>query len=176
MPFTATNIRPNGLFAGVPSDATNVPCDSFVNAEASQELPFGTMVVQGTNADEAKVFTSNANKMIGILRNHFAYATGTNGEVGLIGLKPKVAAGVAQRGKMTVVVGEAVTPASAVRVRATVAAGALGTNTGPGTFCTTASGGNTIRLPFCRFLGTTTGPGVVELAFDMTMRDTAVND
>lgn len=180
MPFTQTNIRPNNLFAGVAADTTTTPCETYVNAEASQELPFGTMAVQGTLDGDAKVFASNANKMIGIVRNHFAYAL-TNGpafggEIGTIGLKPKVAVQAAQRGKMTVVVGEAVTPASPVRVRADTNAGALGTSNGPGTFCTTSSAGHTIRLPFARFTTSTTGAGVAEVAFEMDLRDTAVND
>jgi hypothetical protein len=180
MPFTQTNLRPNGLFAGVAADTNSTPCESYVNAEASQELPFGTMAVQGTGDSDAKVFASNANKMIGIVRNHFAYAQ-TNGpayggDIGTIGVKPKVSVQAAQRGKMTVVVGEAVTPNSPVRVRATTNAGALGTALGPGTFCTTASAGHTVRCPFMRFTTSTTGAGVAEVAFDMNMRDTAVND
>lgn len=179
MSFTGVNLRPNGLFAGVASDNTKIRTRAYVNAEAAQEMPFGTMLVQGTGDDDAKVFASNANKMIGVLRNQFAYAiprSGVGGELGLIGLKPKATLGLAQNGPMTVIVGEAVTPASPVRVRADTNAGALGTALGPGTFCTTSSAGHTIRLPFARFLGTTTGAGVVEVSFDINMRDTAVND
>lgn len=176
MPFTQTNIRPNALFAGVPADNTHTPCDAYVNAEASQELPFGTMAVQGTADSDAKVFAANTDKMIGIVRNQFAYSPGPLAEIGLIGVKPKVAIGAAQRGKITVVVSEAVTPKSPVRVRADTNAGALGASNGPGTFCTTSSAGHTIRLPFCQFKTSTTGAGVAELSFDMDMRDTAVAD
>ncbi len=174
MPFTGVNLRAGAITAGVASDNTKIRGRAYVNAEASQEMPFGTMLVQGTGDDEAKVFAAPANKMIGVLRNQFAYAVPT--ELGTIGLKPKTTLGVAQNGPIMVVVSEAVTPASAVRVRGDTNAGALGAVNGPGTFCTTASAGHTVRLPFARFLGTTTGSGVVEITYDMAMRDTAVAD
>jgi hypothetical protein len=180
MPFTQVNIRPGTLFAGMAIDNAAKATDAYVNAEASQEMPFGTMLVQGTGDQDAKIATANTNKMIGVLRNQFAYAIArgaVGGELGVIGLKPKATLGVAKRGKMTVVVGEAVNPASPVRVRIDANAGVLGATNGPGTFCTTASAGHTVDISkWARFLNTVTGAGVVELEYDITMRANSVND
>lgn len=174
MPFTQTKTSLGGLSAGMVTDLTASDCTSFFNEEASAELAFGTMLVAGTATDSAKLATANTNNLIGILRNDYRYAYGV--DFGSIGLKPKTSLPVLQRGKIMVVVAEAVTPASPVRIRVNTSAGANGATNGPGTFCTTSSAGNTMRLPFARFLGTTTGPGVVELEIDMTMRASAVND
>lgn len=180
MPFTSTKTAPDGPFAGKPAQAKKLPYMSYRNAEASQELPFGTMAIQGTGDNDAKVATATTNKMIGVVANEYRYAIARNqagpSDLGTIGLKPNASVLAAQEGPITVVVGEAVTPASAVRVRMDTNAGALGTANGPGTFCTAASVGHTVRLPFARFLTSTTGAGLVDVDLNMAMRDTAIAD
>lgn len=180
MPFTQVNLRPGNLFAGMAIDNASKATTAYVNAEAAQEMPFGTMLCAGVGDQDAKIVTVSASKLIGILRNQFAYAIGrsaTTGELGLIGLKPKATLGVMERGKAVVVCGEVVTVASPVRVRIDANAGVLGTVLGPGTFCTSASAGHTVDLSkFCRFRNSITVVGLVELEFDMTMRALAVAD
>lgn len=172
MPQTSVSTAPSVAFAGMLADAANTEdVDSYVSEEASAEMPFGAMVCQGASDDTCKIFGANTDKMVGIVQHSHAYQIAN--ELGAVGLKPKVTIGVKKRGKIWVTVDEAVTPASAVRVR-NDANGGANTN---GTFRTTASAGHTMNISsFARFLSTTTGAGVALLEYDVTMRSGATAD
>lgn len=179
MPFTSTKLFTDAFFAGQLSDLAPHTTSSFVNAESSAEVPFGIMLMQGTLDQDALLPTSQNAKLVGVLRHAQIYArlSAGGGELGTIGLIPKTTLGILEAGRIIVVVGEAVTPASDVRVRIDTNAGANGTATGPGTFCTTASATHTLNLSkFARFKGTTTGAGLVELELNMNMRNLALAD
>lgn len=163
-----TSIAPmQAGFAGMNGDSTNSEADSYVSEEVSAEIPFGVMVAQGTSVSGAKLFASNADKMIGVNQHNHYYHNPS--EIGLVGIKPKATMAIKKRGKVWVTVDEAVTPASPVRVRATGATA--------GTFRTSAVAGQTVNMSsFARFLTSTTGAGVVLLEFDITMRNITTND
>jgi hypothetical protein len=149
--------------------------DSFVNAEASAEIPFGVMVCQGaTDKAALKLNTSAAamagDVLLGVVVHSHAYAV--SGELGTTGLKPGVIMSVLRKGRVYVQVEEAVTPASAVKVRA-VAAGAEVA----GAFRDTADSTDCVDCSsFCRYRTTAAAAGFAELELDMTGRNTAVAD
>ncbi len=175
MPFTSTKLKMDEYLAGMPVDNSDHDTESYVNEEASAELPWGVALVQGTADRGAKLAAAQANRIIGVARREDAY--GKDSELGSTGLKPKVSVSVTRRGKLPVLVNEAVAPTSPVRVRMTTNAGANGTNSGPGTFCTTASAGHTVLISSgARFLSTTAGAGIAILAFDFTPLSVAVAD
>jgi len=139
--------------------------DSFVNEEASAEIPFGVAVKGGTNPEnQCKLLTAITDKLLGITVRSDSYQKGH--ELGDTGLKPGVVCRVARKGELLVTVEEAVTPASRVYVRAVVAGAEVA-----GAFRDTTDASDLIDVSaYCRFMGTTTGAGVVRLAFDFTMR------
>lgn len=170
MPFTSVATSMTKAWAGLHADNGAKDVRSFVSAEASAEIPFGVMVAQGTADDQAILFASNANKMIGIVAHSHAYQQPL--ELGATGLKPGVQIGVVEKGRYWVKVEEAVTPASPVRIRCT-AAGA-----GAGSFRTTSAGaGLSINISsFARYLSTAALNGFAIVEIDMLMRSGAVND
>lgn len=156
-------------FPGMRASADPGNIDSYVNGEASAEIPFGVCVAQGTDDKEAIKLAATSDKLLGIVVHRHAYAYGV--ELGDTGLKPDVVMGVMTRGECWVLVEEAVTPASAPLVRA-VAAGAEVA----GAFRDTADASDLIDVShFCRFIGSsTTAPDgttlIARLRFDFTMR------
>lgn len=99
--------------------------DSATSEEASAEIPFGVMLQQGTGDDGAKLLGTSAAAMavrlLGIAVRAHDFAVGS--ELGTTGLKPGATFGCGKKGRFKVLVEDAVTPLSHVRVRA-VAAGA----------------------------------------------------
>lgn len=166
--FSATPARG---FAGMPADFRGLDVVSRVSEEASAEIPFGQMVKQGTT-DRGILrlsATGDTAKLEGVVVHSQNKAK--DFELGSSGLKPKITAGVAVKGRILVSVDEAVTPLSVVRVRCTDSGGTAGT------FRTTASAGNTILCSkWAKFNGTTTGAGIVELEFDMTSSNDSTAD
>lgn len=136
---------------------------SYVNAEASSEMPFGRMLVQGTADRDAKLMTIQTDVMIGVLVHSQAY--NRDNEIGSTGLKPKMTAGVMTRGRVWVAVTEDVTPASVVRVSEV-----------GGTFGDSASAGVTVVLKNARYLTTTLSGGLALLEFDILGRGSNTSD
>lgn len=171
MPQTSVTVGMTRAFAGMLGDvAYSKNCQSYVNSEASAEIPFGVMVGQGATDDTCLKLAAITDKMIGIVAHSHAY--NKDNELGTTGLKPKVTVDVLKKGTIWVPVEEAVTPASAVLVRA-VAAGAEVA----GAFRDTADASDLIDCSaFARYLTTTTGAGFALLEFDMTMRGADVID
>lgn len=148
---------------------------SKINGEASAEIPFGVMVAKGSADDECLKLAATSDKLVGVVVYGPAYARSvgsTTLELGTTGLTPNTLMDVLNVGRIYVFPEEAVTPASAVRVRA-VAAGAEVA----GAFRATADSTDCIDISkFARWLtsGSSTVPAVVEI--DMRNAALAVAD
>lgn len=96
---------------------------SYVNAEASAEMPFGVMLARGTGDQDALLPHTSAAAMadafIGVLVFNHAYAK--DGELGDTGLKPNVQLSVLTHGRVLVTTEDAVSPGDPVRVRVVTA-------------------------------------------------------
>ena len=97
---------------------------SYTSEEASAEIPFGTMVIRGTDEDNGvlQVHTSGATVialLAGVVVHSHAYAK--TQELGDTGLKPDTTFGVLQKGRIWVTTEDACDPGDAVRVRVVVA-------------------------------------------------------
>lgn len=136
-------------FAGQLADTGPYDTASALVEDASNEIPFGVLVVRGTADNQCKLPAAQADvtilKTLGIVKHGFAYAKDT--ELGDNGLKRYATASVVKHGRMRVYSSEAVAVSDAVRVRATNNAGAAGSATlGPGTFCKSAAANHTMLL------------------------------
>jgi len=154
-------------FAGALADSGNKTCASKYSEEASAEIPFGVMVVKGTDEDNGVLLphtsgVASADIMMGVVVHSHAYAKDT--ELGDSGLKPKVSLDVLTHGRIYVLPEETVTPGDPVRVRV-IAAGLEQ----KGAFRTTADSTDCVDISsFARWTkgGSSTVPAVLEL--DMT--------
>ena len=163
-----------GVIAG---DSTLKDIMSYVNAEPALQMPFGTVVMQGTNDNDALTLTAtNVGKILGIVVYSAAYQKnielGTVADAnGRVGLNPGTNTGVLKRGRMWVKVEEAVTTASIVRVRCTTA------GLGAGAFRTTSAGvGLSMVLTGAKFLDSVAINGVTRVEFDCILRSTFTAD
>jgi len=137
-------------------------CLSRVNAEASAEIPFAVMVKQGTDPHEVLKLTAITNKLAGIVVFNHSYAKPN--ELGETGLKPKTAFNILNKGRIWVRTEEAVTQASAVRVRAIATGDEVA-----GTFRTTADANDCVDISkYARFMKAADADSLVELEIDMT--------
>lgn len=170
-PQTSVGTSLTTAIQGMKADASrDENVRSYVSEESSAEIPFGVMVAQGSAVDGALKLAATSDKLIGVVVFDQAYAKDT--ELGDTGLKPKVTLGVMTRGRIWVPVEEAVTPASAVLVRA-VASG----NEVAGAFRDTADSSDCIDISaWARYLSSTSGAGLVLLEFDVNNRGADVID
>lgn len=167
---TTANVAQTGQFAGMLADLDNAEIRTYVNEEASAEIPFGVMVGQGTLDSDALLLAAQADIQIGVLVHDHAYDKPN--ELGDTGLKPNVTMGILTKGTIWVEVEEAVTPASSVRVRAVVTG-----NEVAGAFRDTADASDTIDISkFARYLDTAAINGLTRLYIDMTGRNDRTND
>jgi len=148
--------------------------DAATSEEASAEIPFGTMVIQGTGDHGClKLHTSAAameQLLLGIAVRSHDFARGS--ELGDTGLKPGATFGVGRRGRFWVVPEDAVAPGDPVRVRAVVAG-----NEVKGAFLTAAD--STDAIDISAFAQWKTSADAGELAvveIDMTNSALAVAD
>lgn len=159
-------------FPGVIADNSMLKDEiSYLNAEASLQMPFGTVVMQGTNDNDALLLTAgNVLKIIGPIiysaayqkNNELATVADANARLGLV---PGTLLGIGKRGRMWVKTEEAVTPASVVRVRCTNA------GLGQGTFRTTSAGGGlSMLLVGWKYLDSVGANGLTRIDFDMSFR------
>ena len=154
-------------YAGMLSGIEPTVKRSYINEEASTEMPFGVMVKQGTSFNECKLMAAQADvaNSVGVVLHSHAYAK--DNELGDTGLKRYATANVLREGEVVVYVSEAVAVGGAVRVRADANAGA-GALLGPGTFCTTASATHTVLLTKgARWMKGTSGAGFARLRVDL---------
>lgn len=104
-------------FPGMEPDSSQPGAvNSYLNEEASAEIPFGVMVGQGVTDGGCLLLAATSDKLIGVVMHSHAYAKDL--ELGDDGLKPSVTVGVKAKGRAWVLVEEDVTPASDVLVRA----------------------------------------------------------
>jgi len=159
MAFTAATDTYARGFAGSrnPHPADVVPAPAKRNAEASAEIPFGTVVKHGTLIGDALQLTSTADRLAGVAIHRYNYVPGIEVNATTGDLLPNADFDVLEYAGsgIMVTVDEAVTEASPVRVRVTAAGG------GRGTFRTGAVAAATILLTGARFAGRTTGAGPV---------------
>jgi|GEM_PF-2254470 len=163
-----------GVIAG---DSTLKDIMSYVNAEPSLQVPFGTVVMQGTNDNDALTLTpTNVAKILGIVVYSAAYQKnvelGTSVDAnGRLGLQPGTNMGVLKRGRMWVKVEEAVNPSLVVRVRCTTA------GLGSGAFRTTSAGaGLSMVLTGAKYLDSVGINGIARVEFDCILRSTFTAD
>lgn len=176
---TAVASKMTIAFPGMLSNASlrhNVA--SGVNAEASAQLLFGTMVKKGTGDADCLLMTAAANVLQGVVAHSHAYEKDI--EEGASGLNPTATVGLLRHGAIYVLTSEDVDPTSAVRINCDTNLG-----TTPGSFCKTAVVGHTLNVSStARWLSSSfsyTPPGgstvkVGELELDMTGIAGAVAD
>lgn len=167
-PQTSVSQTQGGPFAGMLSSSHPDQSDSYVSEEASAEIPFGTMVKQGTAENGALKCTATSNVLAGIVVHSHGYAKDT--ELGSTGLKPKVNLRLLQKGRVWVPVEEAVVPGDAVRVRVVAGGGETA-----GAFRKAADSTDCIDISkFARWI--TGGSSVAELEIDLSNRASGVAD
>lgn len=171
MPQTTVPDRMTRAYAGLISDTSFIKdVRSFVSEEASAEIPFGVMVVRGTDKNVGCLLphtsaAASSDIMIGVVVHSHAYDKPL--ELGDTGLKPKTTVGVLVHGRIWVPVEETVAPGDAVRVRV-IAAGAEV----KGAFRTTADSTDTVNITaFARWVTGGAAGSVAELEVDMTRPD-----
>jgi hypothetical protein len=130
-----------------------------INTEASDEIPFGCLMKKGTGDDGVERLDAANNAIAGISvhTNELSQPT----QLGDVGVKPSATFGRLLEGHILVMVEEAVTPASAVRVRHGGVDLAASPQKLPGGFRTSAVAGETAVLSAAKFL---TSAGAGELA------------
>ncbi len=167
-PQTTVSNTQGVAFAGMVADNSLLKdCKSYLSAESSAEIAFGTAVVQGTTEIECLKPAAQANLILGVVAHSHDYQKDV--ELGTTGLKPKATVTPLTRGRIWVVVTEAVTFTDAVRVNMSGA--------DAGKFGKTSSGGVTKLITgAARWLSTTTGAGVAQLEIDINNRSAWTND
>jgi hypothetical protein len=112
-------VAQTGPFAGVYVASMPHRIFSYVNAESTAEIAFGTPVFKGTADNEALIGAADATDMLGIVVHSHLYAKAHGdfaGDLGTTGLLPGVVMSVLQSGIVYVTLSEnSITPASAVR-------------------------------------------------------------
>jgi len=164
MPQSTWSSDPANAYAGLLSQIKPHETESYIQAEASAEMPFGRMVAKGTNDQDAVLMAAQADLPIGIVVHSHNYQKPT--ELGDTGLKPGAMVRVLTKGVIWVQVTEAVTPASAVRY-----------DEAGGTFGDSAVVDETVDISdFARYLGSAGANEFVELEIDMTNRNLRTSD
>lgn len=106
MAITDYSLTMTPSIAGQLADLGISDIRSFVQAEASAEIPFGYAVVQGTLAADALLPSSSDDVFVGIVAHSNAYDP--DNDLGTTGIKPDCELNVVNKGRVWVVVGEAV--------------------------------------------------------------------
>jgi hypothetical protein len=178
MPQTSVSTNALASFPGVLGDngLDHVKASAF-SQEASLQMQFGTMVMQGASDYGANILTAgNVLNIIGCVVYSASFQRGQELGViadanGKLGLLPNTQFNVLKRGRIWVLCEEAVTPASVVRVRCTNA------GNGAGTFRTTSAGaGLSMLLVGARYLDTAGIGGLSRVEFDVLQRRTWTAD
>ncbi len=149
-------------------------CLPGTSEESSAEIPFGVMVCQGTEDDGVLLLHTSAAAMATKLKGVSVFGQGyaKNTELGDTGFKPKCTFDVLNKGRVYVLVEEAVAPGDAVRVRA-VAAGLEV----KGAFRTTADSTDCVDISaFAKWIRGAAEDGLAVVEIDMTSSALAVAD
>lgn len=136
-------------FAGMLADNGDNDILSYVNEEASANLPFGTAVAKGTADNGFLAMVNGSSVIVGVLAHTHQVDPGqvAASPTGA-GVPPKYLGAVLKRGRIMVQVEEAVTPASPVFVRHTAGAG----GTQKGAFRASADTATAVAWTAARFL------------------------
>jgi hypothetical protein len=158
MSQTSYSTYQSGGFAGQLADNGAHEILSYVNAEASANLPFGVAVAKGTGDTDAIQMVNGSSVIVGIAVHSHQVDPGqvASSPVGA-GIPPKYAINALTRGRIYVQVEEAVTPASSVFVRHTSGAG----GTQKGAFRASADTATAVAATGMRYL---TSAGVAGFA------------
>lgn len=162
MPQTSVSSSLTKAFAGMKGDSRKDGHDrSFVNAEASAEIPFGVAVAHGST-DEAAILPADANsKLAGVVVHSHAYDKRV--DFGTTGLKPKVSLSVMRKGSIWVQVEETVAPGEPVFARHTASGG----NTTKGLFRNDADSATCTQLGNSKFLTAATAGNLALVDVDV---------
>lgn len=162
MSQTAVTTQDTNPFAGKIVTAEPGSPRSYTSEESSAEIPFGVLVVHGTNEDAGALLPDGSGDVpIGVVCHSHAHAKDT--ELGSTGLKPKATFGVLRKGVIWVAVEDAVDPGDAVRVRKVAGVGEQ-----LGAFRAAADSTDCSVLTGAAWLTSTSGAGFAQLEVDMT--------
>jgi hypothetical protein len=154
----ANNISPG--FPGMKVDLVDDYVRSYVNAEATAEIPFGVAVAQGASDDACILATGAGVTWVGVALHSNNYDP--TYDLGTVGIKPKKTVGALVFGTVWVLVENAVTVNSRVFIRHTAGAG----GTQKGAFRGDADTATAIEARGCRYLTAAAGGGVAQVQVD----------
>ncbi len=159
-------------FAGLQDGTAENVIESAIN-EGATEVPFGTMVADGTAFDQFESLGEddvNTTPPRGVLVHSHQFQQ--DNQLGSTGLKRYVVAGIMVRGRIWVPVDAAVVSTDAVRYY-----GELGGAAAVGTFTKTLEAGETVNISsFAQWKAYDSGTGLGLLQFDMTDKAGRVAD
>lgn len=117
-------------FAGMLADIRDSETDSYVQGEASAEIPFGVVVAQGTASavdgtpDDAILMVDANSKIVGVHLHSHAFTKNTvDAQVGDTGVKPENLISVLREGRVYAVLEGTCTKGAQAYVRHTAGAG-----------------------------------------------------
>ena len=106
MAITDYSLAMTPSIAGQLADMAQADIRSFVNSEASAEIPFGFAVVQGSGEKDALLPSTSDDVCVGVVVHSHAYDP--ENDLGTTGVKADRELNVINKGRVWVVVGEAV--------------------------------------------------------------------
>lgn len=175
-PIGQIAINPRGqpaAFAGLVS--ANFPSEliSAFSEEASAAIPFGVAVKQGTALQGAKIMTSSADVVKGIIAFDYTHAPGPFGDLLSAGLAPKAQLKVLRKGRIWVVIDPNLASVLPYSDRGWVRYSANGGQTQPGAWGkATDAGHNTDFSNIAVYTGqyqvSSDGTNIAELEVDFT--------
>lgn len=150
-------------YAGQLADSSHNDVVTMVSEEASAEIPMGACVMQGTADDQAKLPTSAAAVMVGVVLHSHQYSKDV--ELGTTGLKPKACLNILRRGRCFVYSETAVVKGLAAFVRHTAEAPDLQT----GLFRADLDTDKAVKVYGIRWAETSSGAGLKLVDVDMLL-------
>lgn len=156
-------------FAGMLADARTKIAETYLQGEASAEIPFGVAVAEGAigangTPNKGILMVDATSVIAGVLMHQHTYAK--DNELGTTGLKPLVPMTLVKRGLMWVIVEDAVTKDNTAFVRHTAnGAGKLQ----KGAFRSDADTANAIKARGFTYRSSTTGAGIALVEVDVNL-------
>jgi hypothetical protein len=157
-------------FAGMKADFQGEDVvDSFIQGEASAEVPFGVFMQKKGSGDERNALLPAGNAVlptIGLVLHSHSYSVGANGELGTSGLKPKAALDLMVVGRAWVIAENGSAYGDSVYVRY------AGTGQ-KGGVRSAAVNSETYKLNNARFISKSSAAGLAMIEFDLRGGTTA---
>ncbi len=180
MPQTDVTTTFATAFVGMNPDNSDSG-DNYItrmSSETTLQIPFGVVVVQGTNDDQCKNVSAQSDIPLGVvvygayqINLELSKVADSNGNLGMLA---NTAIRIKRRGRLWVQIDENVATGNAVKYRSANASAGVG----PGTFRKSAVGSNTVDISkFAKWCGTflaATGYGLLE--YDFTMQANKTSD